>query len=246
MSYGAAVRKVISGLRERHPRFVPLTPRILLYAPAENCSKLVVLENRGSRGYFTVEWRINIMCEPDARTGISLGRSWGLVGRSTRFKPKGQGGLFEVDDPTMAEDFADQIEAEVMPLFDSLDTFGKTVEFVLAHQYFPIGSWVPWRALMTAACGDIPEAQRLWRSCDTDQVQCRVPQTWPDHGNYDEWCRVAEPLMDGDRAALAKLLHEWEQREVLGTKLERYWTSMPFPLETIPSIGPSGPTTSEG
>ena len=107
MSYGAAVRKVISGLRARYPRFVPLTPRVLLYTSAEHCSRLVVLENRGRRGYFTVEWRINIFCEPNTRSSIRMGRTWGLVGRSRRFKPQGQDGLFEVDDPTMAEDFAD-------------------------------------------------------------------------------------------------------------------------------------------
>lgn len=42
---------------------------------------------------------------------------------------------------------------------------------------------------------------------------------------------VAEPLMAGDRPALAKILHEWETANVRGTELEPYWEPTPFPLE---------------
>lgn len=48
---------------------------------------------------------------------------------------------------------------------------------------------------------------------------------------YDQFCLLTEPLMAGDRAALARLLHGWEASNMIGTKLEPYWRSTPFPLE---------------
>jgi len=48
---------------------------------------------------------------------------------------------------------------------------------------------------------------------------------------YDQWCLLTEPLMAGDRVALARLLHDWETTNIIGMKLEPYWLSTPFPLE---------------
>jgi hypothetical protein len=42
---------------------------------------------------------------------------------------------------------------------------------------------------------------------------------------------VAEPLLAGDRAALATILHGWEADNIRGTKIEPYWEPTPFPLE---------------
>ena len=42
---------------------------------------------------------------------------------------------------------------------------------------------------------------------------------------------VAEPLLAGDRAALARILHGWEADNIRGTKIEPFWEPTPFPLE---------------
>lgn len=233
MNFESGVRQVIKKLRDRHPRFVPMTQRILIYTPVFHHSNVLVLEARARQGYFTVEWRINTFCEPKSKGGLRIGRTFGLIGRSTRFKPEGRGGLFEIDDPTMADDFVDQVETKVLPIFHSLDTFRKVAEFEMSHPDLHVTKTARWKALMNAALGDIPTAQKLWLSCNTDEYSWLVPRMTEEWYDYKEWCRIPGPLMKGDKAALVKLLHEWEAREIRGTKVERYWTPTPFPLELM-------------
>lgn len=233
MNYASELRKIISKLKFRHPRFVSVTPQILIYTPFQHHYGLLVLTGSPTQRYFTVEWQINILCEPDSRPGIKLGRMYGLVGRSAHFKPPGKNGLFEIDDPSMADDFFDQIEVEVIPQFNRLDRFDKVIDFEINFQDMYVTKTARWKSLMSAALGDIPTAQKLWRSCDTADYSWRVPRMTEEWGEYEEWCRISGPLMKGDRVALANLLHEWEGRGVRGTKVERYWTSSPFPLESL-------------
>lgn len=233
MKFEAEVRKVIRKLRERHPRFVPMTPRVMIYTPVFHHSSVILLNAHASRGYFTVEWRINTFCEPKSQAGLRVGRTFGLIGRSTRFKPEGRGGLFEIDDPTMADDFVDQVENVALPVFHSLNTFGKAAEFEMTNPDLHVTKTARWKALMSAALGDIPTAQKLWLSCNTNEYCWRVPRMTEEWYDYEEWCRISGPLMKSDKTALVELLHEWEAREIKGTKVERYWIPSPFPLELL-------------
>ncbi len=233
MNYQSAVRDVIRKLRLRHPRFIPITPRILFYTPVQHHCGILLINGSPSQNYFTVEWRIDIFCEPDSRPGLKLGRTYGLIGRSARFKPPGRTGLFEIHDPTMADDFVDQVENIMIPQIESLNSFEKVVNFEIDYPDLHVTKVERWQALMYAALGDIPTAQKLWRSCDTNEYAWRVPRMTEEWGNYEEWCRISGPLMKGDRIALASLLHEWEARSIKGSKIEKYWTSTPFPLELI-------------
>lgn len=227
------LRGVISHVIERHPNFKRVNNRTIVYTPIEHFSKYIEIHNRTASRYFIVRWWINCLCEPSSRCDIKLGRLWGTLGRSTRFRPKGANGKFEVDDPTMADDFADQIEEKIIPLFESMDDFGKIRDFSLTHDAPFHGSWETWTTLIAVAMGDISAAQRIWRSADTDKIRWQVPNMFNDHPDFGEWCRLEEPLMAADRTALIKLLHEWERFQTTGTKLERHWTSTPFPIERI-------------
>lgn len=232
MNYASLVRSTLTTVIKCHPDFVRISPRIIMYAPVDHFTKYVVIHNRTASRYFIVEWCVNFLCEPQSRHDYHLGRIFCRLGRSTRFKLKGTGGIFEVDDPTMAQDFADQIGSEILPIFRSLDTFEKMSEFVSSYSGPFAGSREAWETIVTVAMGDIPKAQKIWRSADTDTRRWRVPRMFDGNPDLEEWCRLEAPLMAGDRSALIKLLHEWEYFQVKGTKIERHWKSTPFPIES--------------
>ena len=72
------------------------------------------------------------------------------------------------------------------------------------------------------------------RSCTNDSHGRPVSPFRPDRARI-RWrmqlAAVAEPLMAGDRPALAKILHAWEAANVRGTEVDPYWEPTPFPLE---------------
>jgi hypothetical protein len=57
-----------------------------------------------------------------------------MIGRSRRFKPAGEGGVWDWDDPTIADDFVGQIETEVLSLLRSLDSIERIVAYILSQE----------------------------------------------------------------------------------------------------------------
>ena len=231
MSSAPQIKRLARPLLERHQNLVMVAGNIACYRPVTHCTRYIYINNHPKRGYFTVEWHVDTLFEPSESAYIALGRTFGLLGRSLRYRPKGQTGLFEWDDPTMPGDFVDQVEAEILPLFDSLDTLEKTIAFLRPHPQNPFAVHPPWKTLMHVALGEISAAQEAWQTVMNHYVSGTVVQEARGQRIYDQWCLLTEPLMAGDRAALARLLHGWEASNVIGTKLEPHWRSTPFPLE---------------
>ncbi len=87
------------------------------------------------------------------------------------------------------------------------------------------------RMIVHIAAGDLDAARRIWH----EQQPWHAGKSFPPGSRPHQWqvqlAAVAEPLMAGDRPALAKILHAWEAANVRGTELEPYWEPTPFPLE---------------
>lgn len=231
MSSAPQIKRLARPLLERHNNLVMVAGNIACYCPVTHCTRYIYINNHPKRGYFTVEWHVDTLFEPAVDAYIALGRTFGLLGRSRRYRPPGQNGLFEWDDPTMPGDFVDQVETEILPLFDSLDTLEKTIAFLRPHPQNPFAEHPPWKTLMHVALGEISAAQATWQAVMHQYVTGTVLQDVRSQPLYDQWCLLTEPLMAADRAALARLLHGWEASNVVGTKLEPHWRSTPFPLE---------------
>jgi hypothetical protein len=231
MSSSTQLRRLLRTLMQRNSDLVLLSGRVLGFVPATHFGRCICIDNHPSRGYFGVEWQMHHFFEPMFGSSVKGGRTRCPIGRSTRYKPKGQGGLFEWDDPTMPGDFIDQVEAEILPLFRSLDTLEKSVQFVATYPHLPLNVWPLWMALTHVALGNIAAAQELWRPLIPEYVAGRISKNEDIQYQHDQWCRLTDPLMAGDRAALARLLHEWEARQIIGSKLEPYWKPTPFPIE---------------
>lgn len=87
------------------------------------------------------------------------------------------------------------------------------------------------RMLVHIAVGDLDAARAIWRA---QEPLYRGKTYHPDsllHRWQTQLATVAEPLLAGDRPALARILHGWEAANVRGTEIERHWEPTPFPLE---------------
>jgi hypothetical protein len=84
---------------------------------------------------------------------------------------------------------------------------------------------------MHVALCEIAAAQEAWQTVMHHYVSGTVLQDARGQRISDQWFLLTEPLMAGDRAALARLLHGREASNVIGTKLEPHLRSTPFPLE---------------
>ena len=87
------------------------------------------------------------------------------------------------------------------------------------------------RMIVHIAAGDLEAARAIWH----ERQKWHANRAFPPGTRADRWRlqldAVAEPLMAGDRPALAKMLHDWEAPYVRGTELEPFWEPTPFPLE---------------
>ncbi|MGH1572494.1 hypothetical protein ACRAWG_19670 [Methylobacterium sp. P31] len=81
------------------------------------------------------------------------------------------------------------------------------------------------------AAGNLDAARTIWHERWPRHEGKAFPPGSRPHRWRTQLAAVAEPLMGGDRLALAKILHDREAASARGTELEPYWEPTPFPLE---------------
>ncbi|WP_187272616.1 hypothetical protein [Methylobacterium sp. WL9] len=133
-------------------------------------------------------------------------------------------------DPAMIADAIAVIETEVLP---KLEVYGTPEGYVTLPprehtiHYEPLED----RMLALIAAGDLDAARTIWHEKEPKyRGKTYHPDSLP-HRWQMQLTVVAEPLLAGDRRALARILHGWEAANVRGTKIEPYWEPTPFPLE---------------
>jgi len=87
------------------------------------------------------------------------------------------------------------------------------------------------RMIVYIAAGNLNAARAIWHERQAWHIGKSFPPGSRPHRWQTQLAAVGEPLMAGDRPALAKILHDWEAANVRGTELEPYWEPTPFPLE---------------
>jgi hypothetical protein len=105
MSSALQIKRLAKSLLQRHKNLIMATGNVVTYLPVTHWSRYIRIQNRPKRGYFTVEWWIDTRFEPGHYAFINLSGAFALLGRSPRYRPEGQNGLFEWDDPTMPGGF---------------------------------------------------------------------------------------------------------------------------------------------
>lgn len=87
------------------------------------------------------------------------------------------------------------------------------------------------RPIFHIALGDLDSARALCETLEPELREDRDPHIAWVQQRRRMVLSVAEPLMAGGRAALAKILQGWEADNIRGAKLEPYWEPTPFPLQ---------------
>ncbi|MGU3362169.1 hypothetical protein ACLBWX_17730 [Methylobacterium sp. M6A4_1b] len=135
------------------------------------------------------------------------------------------------EDPSITEDFVHQIEASLR-LLRSLDTMEKCVAFLHMNFLRVSQSVQDWTMFAYLGLGHIGPARAHWISVREEYAQGLVDRpTTPLQLRTSRLWRLDEPLINGDRHALAKLLEEWEFENVTTLKLDKIWERSAFPMD---------------
>lgn len=232
------IRDLVGPLIERNSDIVLTGGKFLTLLPVGHVARQIRIHNRPTRGYFTLEWRCTELYIRDSKlTAPGYGRPSGLVGRSSRFKTKGEDGLWEWRDRTMWGDFVDQVEAEILPVLRPLSDFEKMVKFISSQYYFgylihrdPI-----WMSMTLIALGQFQVAHQHWCLISPsfeERFALLASRTEAGGKNYYQSYRdIGDALRANDQRRLAEILREHEKREASNFKLDRYWLPTLFPFE---------------
>lgn len=244
------IRDLLAPLVDRNQDVVLTGGKFICLQSVCHIARQIRIHNRPSRGYFTLEWRLTeLYIRGDKFDFGGYGRSIGLIGRSRRFKPAGQDGVWDWDDLMIRGDFVEQIETEVLPLLRSLDSIEKIVTFILSRESrgYSFHKDHIWMCFTQAALGEFASARMHWELITPSFKEQHEKQTAIDGEPMSDYFRsglaVGDALKEGDHMALVKLLWENERTEADRFKLGRHWqpTAFPFQKAATPATVAGGP-----
>ncbi|GJE31386.1 hypothetical protein [Methylobacterium oxalidis] len=235
MATAKQIREIVNPLLMRHSDLILTDSDLIRIMPVGHVVRQIYIARSSQKRYFTLSWRLMEMFGP-MNTGRSLGNCYDLLGRAERFRPDGGGGGTWVwDDPTMAGDFVEQMEQDVLPFLRSLDTTEAALGFIKSHIRSSGHRGWHWWIIATIALGELDDARAIWPeyggSHPAPDPDAPLPSWETEEGRWARYGEIGPPLLADDRAALARILHRWEAENVRGTAIEPYWTPTPFPLE---------------
>ncbi|MCJ2133554.1 hypothetical protein MKK69_05645 [Methylobacterium sp. J-026] len=250
------IRELSAPLLDRNQDVILTGGKFLCLQSVGHIARQIRIDNRPNRGYFLLEWRLTELYIRGDKFGFGgYGRSIGLIGRSRRFKPAGQDGVWDWDDPMIRDDFVEQIETEVLPFLRSLDSIEKIVTFILSQEIrgYSFRKDHIWMCFTHAALGELATARTHWDLITPSFKERHENQAAIDGKPMSDYFRsclaVGEVLKGGDHMALAKLLWENERTEADRFKLGRHWQPTAFPFQKVaPPIAatPVDPTEGDG
>lgn len=224
------IKGLTAPLLERNTDLVDAGKNTLWLKPIDHVGRLILIDRTSNPDSCVVSWHIVEFFMPETTSWSSLGRCGGRIGRSKHF-PGGWG--WRWSDPTIYGDFIDRVEADALPLFRSLDTTRKCLEFqrrdpqrsgYLDH-YWHLGACI--------ALGEMERAQALFSELSGYRVGGRPAENLAEQRVYERLRALDQPLRSWDRAALCGLLAQWEAENLVGSPLEPYWLRNAFPLEGV-------------
>lgn len=225
MTTARQIRALTRPLLDRHADLALVAGRMVWLKPVAHVAREIWIDRTGRASDFYPKWHLTPMFTPEVTPASSGGWCWDLIRRPLR------PGDWNWIDPTVPEDFVRQVEAETLPILRPVDTLEAYVAFARAHREAAMSTGHRWTLVMEIALGNL-EAARAWWDKAALGFSMDVPDLTPRErfvrGRYNE---LGPPLLDGDRAALAAILHRWERENVTGTAAEPIWTPTPFPIE---------------
>lgn len=230
MTTARQIKKLTRPLIERHADLALVDGRMVWLKPVAHVAREIWIDRTGRASSFKLKWYLTPIFIPEVTPASSGGWCWDFISRPLRPGVRGPGDWNWID-PAVPEDFVRQVEAEALPILRPVDTLEAYVAFARAHREAAMSTGRRWPLVMEIALGNLEAARAWW-----DKAVLGFSMDVPDLTRSDRFVRgryneLGPPLLDGDRAALAAILHRWERENVTGTAAEPIWTPTPFPIE---------------
>jgi len=229
MTNARQAKRLFRPLADRHPDFAYPGGRELWLTPIRHTAARVFLDRSSNPDAFLIRWAIVATFIPHRDLSGLIGHCAGHIYPSGRAAGPA---YWHWSDPDTVEAALRLIEAQALPHLRSLDSLEGWAAYY--RETFPIArtGFPEKRLILDIALGDLEAARAL---LDTLLPHFRENKR-PEAPIYQYMRRlimtVADPLLAGDRPALANILHGWEAENIRGTnKIAPYWEPTPFPLE---------------
>lgn len=227
-----------------------LVGRNLVFAPFQHVVRGIYFDASSDRNSCRPKWYVNTVCQ--YYYGPKAGFSFQFCGDIF---------LKRTDDPDFIPDLATKLDAALELDFSEVLTLGHFLERTdpntLNGNVFvrsPLSQRPFSHAVVLAALGRLSEARNVFKPAVERRERARQAHLDVAEAEFSkrpdsaagklnlEWaerdsCTLArlQPfgavLELGDRAGIARLLHEWEAETVAGWSLEHLWERSPFPVE---------------
>lgn len=215
----AQVKKVVQPLLQNNPDLV-VVGRCVFIKPIQHVLRGIVFGQSLDPKVFIPGWAVMFPFEPRD----SLPMNWG----NRIYKVH-----WDVTDPELPIHLRQAIEKQALPRLRRIKTIEDLVGFVTKRR-FPLtylDLYEHRKIFVDIARGDLGSARSICEYMATQPAKNRyLPLEM--HEEYDRITKELCPLIArNDRAALARLLHKYEEGTIRKMKLEKYWEPTPFPIE---------------
>jgi hypothetical protein len=218
MTTAAQVKKLLRLLLERNTDLV-FVGRLIVVKPVRHILRSFFIDSSSNKDRFSPYWSFGMMFESDANHGPT----WGEL-----IYPAFNGDWL-LTRPGIAEAVCERVEEIALPVLRSVLSIDDFVAFATKER-FP-STWLnayPYRKVYAdIALGNFDAANE---SCE---------RVYESRRKSDYIAEILDPIISDiwpavrrrDKAALAAMLHRFEEEAAKRMKLEHIWEPSPFPLE---------------
>jgi hypothetical protein len=130
--------------------------------------------------------------------------------------------------------FAEEVENQLLPLARLVRTIDDVRR--MTHEQIwsdsPLEEWLPGHVAVLAAMGDLPAARKIAERLMSEETAWG--RWWTEYIAPERLLTELCPaILADDRATVARLLHEDEERVATAWRLDKVWRPSPFPLELM-------------
>jgi hypothetical protein len=226
MTNAKQIKQVFGPLAAQYNDLKQIGSHYLWLLPVRHVALRVLIDRSSHKDFCTPRWTMLETFIPGSDLMTSIGHS-GYLHRPASSRVV----EWIWSDPTMIEDLLSVIATVALPRLRAIDSLPAFWTVYSDGTDIKVPQWPEMRLIFHIALGDLDAARALYETLEPELRENRYPNLPWIQGRRRMVLSVAEPLLAGDRAALATILHGWEADNVRGTKLEPYWERTPFPLE---------------
>lgn len=229
MTNARQIKGIFAPLMKRNESLVALSGGFIWLTPVRHVACRVLIERSSDPDTCWPQWALLHTFIPGWDLSIGIGERGHL-----KRPASSQERFWRWSDPSMIDDAVSVIETEALPLLRAMGELDAFAGLFEAGDYRRRHEWPVDRMIFEIALGNLDAARAIWHGLAPDHRENRYPESESFQQTRGKILAVAGPLLAGDRAALARILHGWEEANMRGTRIEPHWEPTPFPLEAAP------------